>query len=56
MRREGIELMFSSKTEMWATPQSFFDSLNEQYNFTLDVCAVADNAKCTNYFTPVSKQ
>lgn len=45
-------LMFSSKTEMWATPQDFFDKMNEQYNFSLDVCAIQENAKCANFFSP----
>jgi phage N-6-adenine-methyltransferase len=42
---------FSSKTDMWATPQGFFDSLNARFKFTLDVCASPENAKCANYFT-----
>lgn len=42
---------FSSKTDLWATPQNFFDKYNAVYGFTLDVCALAENAKCANYFT-----
>lgn len=45
-------LMFSSKTDMWATPQEFFDELNKEFSFKLDVCATPDNAKCEKYFTP----
>ena len=45
------ELMFSSKTDMWATPQEFYDKLNDEFNFTLDPCATEDNAKCDNFFT-----
>ena len=48
----NTELMFSSKTDLWATPQNFFDELNQEFNFTLDVCAIPENAKCKNYFTP----
>ena len=44
-------VMFSSKTDQWATPQKFFDQWNSKYEFTLDVCADASNAKCANYFT-----
>lgn len=44
--------MFSSKTDMWATPQDFFDKLNEEFNFTVDVCAIPENAKCDKFFTP----
>jgi phage N-6-adenine-methyltransferase len=36
----------------WETPQRFFDILNSEFNFTLDVCALPDNAKCKKYFTP----
>jgi phage N-6-adenine-methyltransferase len=45
------ELMFSSKTDMWATPQKFFDKLHALFRFELDVCATQENAKCPNYFT-----
>lgn len=43
--------MFSSKTDLWATPQDFFDSLNAEFNFNVDVCASPENAKCKTYFT-----
>lgn len=42
---------FSSKTDLWATPQAFFDRYHERYNFELDVCANDENAKCARYFT-----
>jgi phage N-6-adenine-methyltransferase len=45
------ELMFSSKTDLWATPQNFFDKYNEKFDFELDVCATKENAKCSRYFT-----
>ena len=44
--------LFTSKTDMWATPQYFFDKLNAIHNFTLDVCAIPENAKCDKFFTP----
>ena len=43
--------LFSSATENWATPQDIFDRMNHVFNFTLDPCADAENAKCTNFFT-----
>lgn len=46
------EIMFSSKTDMWATPQDFFDMLDSEFGFTLDACAVRENAKCAAYYTP----
>lgn len=45
-------VMFSSITDMWATPQAFFDELNKEFDFNLDPCAIKDNAKCNKYFTP----
>ena len=43
--------LYSSATDNWATLQELFDELNDEFNFTLDVCANADNAKCPNYFS-----
>jgi phage N-6-adenine-methyltransferase len=43
--------MFSSKTPEWETPQDFFDGLNEEFHFTLDVCATNFNAKCDEFLT-----
>ena len=44
-------LMFSSKTDMWATPQPLFDRLDSVFRFDIDVCATAENAKCARFFT-----
>ena len=46
-----MSVHFSSKTNEWATPQSFFDGLDKEFNFTLDPCATHDNAKCKKYYT-----
>lgn len=43
--------MMSSDTVEWATPIEFFNHLDSEFGFTLDVCATADNAKCDRYFT-----
>ena len=43
--------MFSSKTDQWATPQDFFDNLNAEFDFTLDVAADSTNHKCANYYS-----
>ena len=40
----------SSKDMTWETPQDFFDKLNEEFNFDLDVCASKENAKCKKYY------
>lgn len=43
--------MFSSATDDWATPQDFFDGLDEEFHFTLDPCANENNHKCNTYYT-----
>lgn len=48
----NTDVMFSSKTDLWATPQDFFDNLNQEFDFNFDVCALPENAKCKNYYTP----
>ena len=45
------EGLMSSKTDEWATPQLFFDEINAEFGFTLDVCADDWNHKCSRYFT-----
>ena len=47
-----MNIHFSSATDMWATPQDFFNKYNAIYNFEIDVCAITDNAKCKKYFSP----
>lgn len=39
------------ETVEWETPQAFFDALDAEFHFALDVCATAENAKCERYFT-----
>lgn len=47
----NLDVHFSSKTDLWATPQPFFDRLNAEFTFTLDPCSDGNNAKCQRYFT-----
>ena len=47
----NIQACLSSKTDNWATPQDFFDNLNEEFHFTLDPCANEENHKCDLFFT-----
>ena len=44
-------VMFSSKTDLWETPQYLFDKLDKKFHFTIDVCATKENAKCKKYYT-----
>ena len=43
--------LFSSRTDEWATPDDFFQKLDDEFHFDLDVCATPENAKCKRYFT-----
>jgi len=46
-----MNVHFSSNSNEWFTPQDFYDRLNKEFNFSLDVAATADNAKTQRYFT-----
>lgn len=48
----NTETMFSSKTDLYETPQDFFNQLDAEFYFDLDVCALPENAKCKRYYTP----
>lgn len=47
----NTEVMFSSKSNDWATPQDFFAELDREFHFTLDPCADEHNHKCAKYYT-----
>ena len=47
----NTELMFSSATPEWETPQDFFDTLDAEFHFTLDPCSTHTNAKCEKHYT-----
>ncbi len=47
----NTKTLFSSKTDKWETPQTFFDELNREFDFNLDPCADETNHKCEKYFT-----
>lgn len=36
----------------WATKKKFFDKVNAEFHFDLDVCAFPETAKCERYYTP----
>ena len=49
----NTDLMFSSATDLWATPKAFFDKYDAVHGFELDVCANNKNAKCKKFYTVV---
>ena len=44
-------VLFTSNSDEWETPQYIFDYYNKIYNFTLDACASDNNYKVGNYRT-----
>jgi site-specific DNA-methyltransferase (adenine-specific) len=44
-------VMFSSKSNEWATPQDFYNQLDAEFEFTLDPCASQSSAKCASFYT-----
>lgn len=47
----NTDVMFSSKSDEWSTPQEMFDMLNHAFKFDLDPCADESNHKCDLYYT-----
>lgn len=39
-------------SELWSTPQEFFDGIDREFGFTIDVCADETSAKCPKFYTP----
>jgi len=50
-KQQHMKVYHRSQKVEWETPQWFFDQYNEEFGFTLDVCASPLNAKCSRYFT-----
>ena len=47
----NTDVMFSSKSDQWATPIDFFKELDAEFHFNLDPAADENNHKCDTYFT-----
>jgi site-specific DNA-methyltransferase (adenine-specific) len=47
--KDGLD---GNRNNVWSTPQDLWDTLNAEFAFTLDVCALPWNAKCARYYTP----
>lgn len=50
MNAEQMAGVMSSASSEWATPQDFFDALNAEFHFGIDVAANKGNTKCRLYF------
>ena len=51
MDTQTQKIMFSSKSDEWGTPTSFFNKLNKRFDFTLDPCSTPNNKKCDKFYT-----
>lgn len=47
----GDNVHFMSETVEWSTPSAFFDELDREFGFTVDVAANSENAKCDKFYT-----
>ena len=45
----NTELMFSSKTDLWETPQDLFDKYDAIYHFETDVCALPKTQNASGF-------
>jgi site-specific DNA-methyltransferase (adenine-specific) len=48
----NTDVMFSSASDNWATPQALYDQYHADYGFTLDAAADETNHKCDDYLGP----
>ena len=46
-------ILYSSESAVWETPQALFNKLNDEFHFDIDVCATPENAKCCKFFSPL---
>jgi phage N-6-adenine-methyltransferase len=50
--RQRLKRCERPRSQIWETPQDTFNEWDARFHFTLDVCALPENAKCARYFTP----
>ena len=41
----------SESKDLWQTPKALFYTINEEFGFSVDVCASASNKLCSRYFS-----
>ncbi len=44
-------ILFSKKSDEWATPDEVFNELDKEFHFDLDPCSTVENHKCEDYYT-----
>ena len=50
----NLEVHFTNKSNEWETPRSLFKELDDEFNFTIDVCATKESAKCERFYNKQS--
>jgi phage N-6-adenine-methyltransferase len=51
-RRRQKRVYWQHASDLWSTPQAEFDRLHAEFGFTLDACALPENAKCPVFYSP----
>jgi len=51
-RQLATKVYHRSHREDWETPPPVFAEYDQEFHFTLDVCATTSNAKCARFFSP----
>ena len=46
-----MKVHFSSKSNEWNTPDDLYNTLDNEFNFTLDPCTNGLNNKCNKFYT-----
>lgn len=47
----NLNACFSSKKMDYGTPRRLFEELNDEFEFTIDVAASSENAKCARFYS-----
>jgi len=47
-----VRLSIHKPTDVRSTPIGIFSDLNDEFDFNVYVCAIAENAKCDRFFSP----
>lgn len=45
------QALFTSEKQDWETPDTIFNSLNQEFHFDIDIASSKSNAKCNKFFT-----
>lgn len=48
---KGQDILFSSSSDEWETPQWLFDRLDAEFHFDIDAAATQENSLASGYFT-----